>query len=58
MLDMGGQATGKEFRVNWFSILKYNDAGKISSIFSISDVLTMLTDIGVLEERQPIDPYK
>jgi predicted ester cyclase len=54
---MGVQPTGKEFQVNWFSIVKF-EGDKIISIFSISDVLSMLIDIGVLPERQPVDPYK
>ena len=40
-----------------FSIVKFKD-DKIVSIFSISDVLTMLKDIGVVEVPQPVDPYK
>lgn len=54
---MGIQPTGNEFQVNWFSIVKFKD-DKIVHIFSISDVLSMLIDIGVLPERQPVDPYK
>jgi predicted ester cyclase len=54
---MGVQSTGNEFQVNWFSILKFKD-DKIVSLFSISDVLGMLLDIGVDPVRQPIDPYK
>lgn len=54
---MGVQPTGNEFQVNWFSIIKF-DGNKIVHIFSISDVLSMLIDIGVLPERQPVDPYK
>ena len=53
----GVQPTGNEFQVNWFSIVKFKD-DKIVSIFSISDVLTMLKDIGVVEVPQPVDPYK
>jgi len=54
---MGVQPTGNAFQVNWFSIVKFKD-DKIVSIFSISDVLTMLKDIGVVEVPQPVDPYK
>lgn len=54
---MGVQPTGKEFQVNWFSIVKFKEE-QIVDLFSISDVLTMLIDIGVLPERQPVDPYK
>lgn len=54
---MGVQPTGNEFQVNWFSVVKFKD-DKIHHIFSISDVLTMLKDIGVTEIKQPTDPYK
>ncbi|WP_336971311.1 ester cyclase [Sphingobium aromaticiconvertens] len=54
---MGVQPTGNEFQVNWFSIVKFQD-DKIVNIFSISDVLTMLKDIGVVDVPQPVDPYK
>ncbi|MPS67282.1 MAG: hypothetical protein E2586_02130 [Novosphingobium sp.] len=54
---MGVQPTGNEFQVNWFSIVKFRDE-KIISIFSISDVLSMLKDIGVIDVPQPVDPYK
>ena len=43
--------------MHWFSILKFQD-DKIIHIYSISDVLTMLVDIGVIEDKQPVDPYK
>ncbi len=54
---MGVQPTGNEFQVNWFSIVTFKE-DKILKIFSISDVLTMLKDIGVIEVPQPVDPYK
>jgi hypothetical protein len=41
----------------WFSWLKFEN-DKIVHIYSISDVLTMLMNIGVIDHKQPVDPYK
>src|SRR3546814_6006192 len=49
---MGIQPTGNELNVVWFSWLKFRD-GMIDHIYSISDVYTMLIDIGVVEAPQP-----
>jgi predicted ester cyclase len=55
---MGVQPRGQHINVHWFSILTFKD-DKIINIYSISDVLTMLIDIGVIEKtKQPVDPYK
>lgn len=55
---MGIPPTGQKINVHWFSILTFKD-DKIFHIYSISDVLTMLIDIGVIDKnKQPIDPYK
>jgi predicted ester cyclase len=55
---MGVPPHGQHINVHWFSILTFKD-GKIINIYSISDVLTMLIDIGVIEKtKQPVDPYK
>lgn len=54
---MGVPPKGQKINVHWFSILKFQD-DKIIHIYSISDVLTMLVDIGVIEDKQPVDPYK
>lgn len=54
---MGVQPTGNELNVVWFSWLKFRN-GKIDHIYSISDVLTMLKDLEVIEVPQPVDPYK
>jgi hypothetical protein len=54
---MGIQPTGNELNVVWFSWLRF--AGdKIVHIYSISDVYSMLIDIGVIAAPQPVDPYK
>ena len=54
---MGVQPKGQELNVVWFSWLRF-EGDKIVHIYSISDVLTMLIDIGVIEHKQPVDPYK
>jgi predicted ester cyclase len=54
---MGVPPKGQEINVYWFSWLKFKN-DKIVHIYSISDVLTMLIDIGVIEHKQPVDPYK
>ena len=54
---MGVQPTGNELNVLWFSGLRFRD-GKIDHIYSISDVLSMLKDLEVIEVPQPVDPYK
>ncbi|MFA5493440.1 MAG: ester cyclase [Porticoccaceae bacterium] len=54
---MGVPANGQEINVKWFSIVRFKD-DKIVHIYSISDVLSMLQDIGVKEIKQPTDPYK
>ncbi len=54
---MGVQPKGQELNVIWFSWLRF-EGDKIVHIYSISDVLTMLIDIGVIEHKQPVDPYK
>ena len=54
---MGVQPKGQEINVWWFSWLKFEN-DKIVHIYSISDVLGMLMDIGVIDYKQPVDPYK
>ena len=54
---MGVPAKGQEINVMWFSWLKF-EGDKIVHIYSISDVLTMFMDIGIIEAPQPVDPYK
>ena len=55
---MGVPPTGQHIDVHWFSVLTFKD-DKIFHIYSISDVLTMLIDIGVIDKnKQPVDPYK
>jgi predicted ester cyclase len=54
---MGVEPTGKQLDVLWFSWLKF-EGDKIVHIYSISDVLSMLIDIGVIPSLQPVDPYK
>ena len=55
---MGVPPHGQEINVHWFSVLTFKD-DKIIHIYSISDVLTMLIGIGVIDpDKQPIDPYK
>ena len=55
---MGVPPVGQKISVHWFSVLTFKD-DKIVHIYSISDVLTMLIDIGVIDkDRQPVDPYK
>jgi hypothetical protein len=54
---MGVPPRGQKIDVWWFSWLRF--AGdKIVHIYSISDVLTMFKDIGIVEIPQPVDPYK
>jgi hypothetical protein len=54
---MGVQPTGNQLDVLWFSWLKF-EGDKIIHIYSISDVLSMLKDLEVIEVPQPVDPYK
>ena len=54
---MGIKPTGNPLNVVWFSWLKF-EGDKIVHIYSISDVYTMLIDIGVIAAPQPVDPYK
>tara|TARA_R110002110_G_scaffold3067_10_gene15655 strand:+ start:1778 stop:2308 length:531 start_codon:yes stop_codon:yes gene_type:complete len=54
---MGVQPTGNQLDVLWFSWIKF-DGDKIVHIYSISDVLSMLIDLEVMEAPQPVDPYK
>lgn len=54
---MGVPPKGQEINVVWFSWVKF-EGDKIVHIYSISDVLTMLIDIGVIDAPQPVDPYK
>ena len=54
---MSVQPTGNELNVLWFSWLRFRN-GKIDHIYSISDVLTMLKDLEVIQVPQPVDPYK
>jgi predicted ester cyclase len=55
---MGVPPQGQHINVRWFSILTFKD-DLIYHIYSISDVLTMLIDIGVIDKsKQPHDPYK
>ena len=54
---MGVQPKGQQINVWWFSWLKFEN-DKIVHIYSISDVLGMLMDIGVIDYKQPVDPYK
>lgn len=55
---MGVPPQGQHINVHWFSVLTFKD-DKIIHIYSISDVLTMLIDIGVIPaNKQPVDPYK
>lgn len=54
---MGVQPTGNVLNVVWFSWLRF-EGNKIVHIYSISDVLSMLIDVGVLPPLQPVDPYK
>ena len=54
---MGVQPTGNELNVLWFSWLKF-EGDKIVHIYSISDVLSMLIDLEVIDAPQPVDPYK
>ena len=54
---MGVQPQGQKLNVVWFSWLKF-EGDKLVHIYSISDVLTMLKDLGVIEVPQPVDPYK
>lgn len=46
---MGVPATGKSLHVEWFSITRFNAAGKIIEINSVADVLGMMTQVGVIE---------
>jgi hypothetical protein len=54
---MGVPARGQEINVMWFSWLKFK-GDKLVHIYSISDVLTMFMDIGIISAPQPVDPYK
>jgi hypothetical protein len=54
---MGVPAKGQELNVMWFSWIRF-EGDKIVHIYSISDVLSMLIDIGVIDYKQPVDPYK
>lgn len=54
---MGVPAKGQEINVMWFSWLKFK-GDKLIHIYSISDVLTMFMDIGIIQAPQPVDPYK
>lgn len=54
---MGVQPKGQEINVVWFSWIRF-EGDKIVHIYSISDVLTMLMNIGVIDYSQPVDPYK
>lgn len=54
---MGVQPKGQEINVVWFSWLRF-EGDKIVHIYSISDVLSMLIDVGVIDYKQPVDPYK
>jgi hypothetical protein len=54
---MGIQPTGNALNVVWFSWLRF-EGDKIVHIYSISDVYSMLIDIGVINAPQPVDPYK
>ena len=54
---MGVQPTGNQLDVLWFSWLKF-EGDKIVHIYSISDVLSMLIDLEVIDAPQPVDPYK
>jgi hypothetical protein len=54
---MGVAPNGQEINVWWFSWLKFEN-DKIVHIYSISDVLSMLINIGVIDYKQPVDPYK
>jgi len=54
---MGVPPKGQEINVHWFSWIQFKD-DKIFHIYSISDVLGMLIDIGVIDYKQPVDPYK
>jgi predicted ester cyclase len=55
---MGVPPQGQHINVHWFSTLTFKD-DKIIHVYSISDVLSMLIDIGVIDkEKQPVDPYK
>ena len=54
---MGVPASGQEINVMWFSWIKF-EGDRIVHIYSISDVLTMFMDIGIIDAPQPVDPYK
>jgi hypothetical protein len=55
---MGKAPVGKEISVEWFSTVSFT-GGKISRIFSIADVLSMLIQIDVVDPIVlPVDPYK
>jgi predicted ester cyclase len=54
---MGIKPTGNDLNVVWFSWLRF-EGDKIVHIYSISDVYSMLIDIGVIAAPQPVDPYK
>lgn len=54
---MGVEPNGNEINVVWFSWLRF-EGDKIVHIYSISDVYTMLIDLGVIDKPQPVDPYE
>lgn len=54
---MGVPAKGQEINVMWFSWLRF-EGDKLVHIYSISDVLTMFMDIGIIDAPQPVDPYE
>jgi hypothetical protein len=55
---MGQQPKGQEISVLWFSIVKFKD-DKITSIYSIADVLGMFIAVGAIDPKMmPADPYK
>lgn len=54
---MGVPPRGQEINVVWFSWLRF-EGDRIVHIYSISDVLSMLIDVGVIDAPQPVDPYK
>jgi hypothetical protein len=54
---MGVPPKGQVINVLWFSWLKF-EGDKIVHIYSISDVLSMFIDIGIIDAPQPVDPYK
>jgi ketosteroid isomerase-like protein len=49
---MGIPASGNDLRVEWFSIFRFNEDGKIVEIRSVADTLGMLSQIGALPPIQ------